>query len=74
MELLDLSSELPELKRIPGLHKWVVRDNFGFHSSWKAVLEVSLGLGVQDCGVSRVQLMPWKCDGLSAIGSCNECI
>lgn len=34
LELLDVSSELPELKRSPGIHEWQVWDKFGYHPSF----------------------------------------
>ncbi|KAK9814454.1 hypothetical protein WJX72_006165 [[Myrmecia] bisecta] len=34
MELLDMSGHLPELKRLPGLKKWVATDKTNFYSSW----------------------------------------
>ena len=34
LELLDVSDELPNLKRSPGLHEWQVWDKFGYHPSF----------------------------------------
>ena len=33
--LLDVSQELPELKRVPGLSKWLVKSNGAMYSSWE---------------------------------------
>ena len=34
LELLDVSKELPDLKRSPGIHDWQVWDKFGYHPSF----------------------------------------
>ena len=34
LELMDVSKELPDLKRSPGLHEWQVWDKFGYHPSF----------------------------------------
>jgi hypothetical protein len=33
--LLDVSQELPELKRVPGLSKWLVKSNGELFPSWE---------------------------------------
>ena len=35
LELLDVSDELPDLKRSPGLRDWQVWDKFGYHPSFR---------------------------------------
>ena len=35
LELIDVSKELPDLKRSPGLHEWQVWDKFGYHPSFE---------------------------------------
>lgn len=37
MELLDVSTELPSLKRLPGKTSWLVRDKAGFSSAFSPV-------------------------------------
>lgn len=34
LQLLDVSQQLPELKRLPGKRKWRVRDKFRFYDTW----------------------------------------
>jgi 16S rRNA C967 or C1407 C5-methylase (RsmB/RsmF family) len=35
MALVDVSSQLPHLKRMPGLSAWKVKDKNRFYSSWE---------------------------------------
>ena len=37
MELVDVSSELPDLKRMPGLSTWLVRDKATFRRTYTQV-------------------------------------
>jgi 16S rRNA C967 or C1407 C5-methylase (RsmB/RsmF family) len=34
LQLVDVSQQLPELKRLPGKRKWRVRDKFRWYDSW----------------------------------------
>lgn len=36
LELLDVSAELPNLKRSPGLHEWQVWDKYGHHPTFES--------------------------------------
>lgn len=40
MELLDVSAELPGLKRMPGKQSWLVRDRQEFRSVYSEVAQV----------------------------------
>jgi hypothetical protein len=40
LELLDVSQQLPELKRLPGKRKWRVRDKFKFYDTWEEAEKV----------------------------------
>jgi multisite-specific tRNA:(cytosine-C5)-methyltransferase len=41
LELLDVTDELPNLKRSPGLHEWQVWDKFGYHPTFESAAEQS---------------------------------
>ena len=40
MQLLDLSADLPGLKRLPGRKTWYPRDKVQFFDSWEQAEEV----------------------------------
>ena len=42
MQLLDMSSHLPSLKRLPGMKKWYGRDKLRYYASWAEAMQVSL--------------------------------
>lgn len=44
LELLDVSQQLPELKRLPGKRKWRVRDKFKFYDTWEEAEKVGFQL------------------------------
>ena len=41
MQLLDMSSRLPSLKRLPGMKKWYGRDKLRYYASWAEAMQVS---------------------------------
>lgn len=41
LQLLDVSEQLPELKRCAGKRKWLVRDKHQWYSSWEEAEKVS---------------------------------
>lgn len=40
LQLLDVSKQLPELKRLPGKRKWRVRDKFRWYDTWEEAEKV----------------------------------
>jgi 16S rRNA C967 or C1407 C5-methylase (RsmB/RsmF family) len=44
MELMDVSMELPELRRLPGKTSWKVRDKFRWYRSWEEAKDVCFKL------------------------------
>jgi 16S rRNA C967 or C1407 C5-methylase (RsmB/RsmF family) len=40
LQLLDVSTQLPELKRLPGKRKWRVRDKFRWYDTWEEAEKV----------------------------------
>lgn len=42
LELLDVSSQLPELKRRPGLTKWLIQDKKRWYANYGQVLPISM--------------------------------
>ena len=42
MQLLDMSSHLPSLKRLQGMKKWYGRDKLRYYASWAEAVQVSL--------------------------------
>lgn len=40
LQLLDVSQQLPELKRLPGKRKWRVRDKFRWYDTWEEAQQV----------------------------------
>lgn len=38
---LDVSTALPELKRLPGLKRWRIRDRFRWYDTWEEAEPVS---------------------------------
>lgn len=44
LQLLDVSDQLPELKRCAGKRKWLVRDKHQWYSSWEEAAKVRLRL------------------------------
>ena len=43
LQLLDVSTQLPELKRLPGKRKWRVRDKFRWYDTWEEAEKVRQG-------------------------------
>ena len=41
MQLLDMSSHLPSLKRLQGMKKWYGRDKLRYYASWAEAMQVS---------------------------------
>lgn len=41
LELLDVSDQLPKLKRMPGLTQWKVKDRHQFYDTWEEAEKVS---------------------------------
>ena len=70
VELLDVSSEFPELKRRPGLKSWKVCDKGNYLTSYrqidkyrKATIVPSMfpsGKALKDCGISVVHTIARK--------------
>ncbi len=42
-QLVDVSGDLPELRRLPGLQRWRVRDRNTFFDTWEQGKEVRMG-------------------------------
>lgn len=49
MQLLDMSSHLPSLKRLQGMKKWYGRDKLRYYASWAEAVQVSLQVGASSC-------------------------
>lgn len=41
LQLLDVSEQLPALKRCPGKRRWLVRDKHQWYSTWQEAEKVS---------------------------------
>lgn len=60
LELLDVSQQLPELKRLPGKRKWRVRDKFKFYDTWEEAEKVGFKLDPTMFSNAEKQQLPME--------------
>lgn len=57
LELLDVSDQLPELKRCPGKRSWMVRDKHQWYKTWEEAEKVGWDRGtltaLRDCELGK---------------------